>query len=80
MQATQSVLDQRFVHVRVHERHNGFVEFDFSIGDPQLYVELILSEDAFSEFCATNHVQMLDDDGAAQVDADKRTWREKHQD
>lgn len=77
MQTTGSVLDQRFVRVR--ERNNGFVEFDFSIGDPQLYVELILGDEAFAEFCEANAVQMLDEQASAQVDADKATWREKHQ-
>lgn len=63
-------------YIRVRERHGGFVEFDFSIGDPQLYVELILREEAFREFCDTNKVELLSDAEAAGLDADKRTWRE----
>ena len=74
MQGGRQLLEQRFVRVR--ERHDGFVEFDFSIGDPQLYVELILTESAFDEFCQANQVQMLNALAAAELDADKRTWRE----
>lgn len=66
---------QRFVRVR-RIRGDGFVEFDFAIGDPALYVELILPEPAFQEFCENNTVKLLDDEQAAQIDADRRVWRE----
>ncbi len=56
-------------------RGNGFIEFDFSIGDPTLYVELILPFDAFEEFCAHNQVQHLSAEDAARVDFDKLKWR-----
>lgn len=64
--------ERRFVRVR--ERHDGFVEFDFAIGEPGLYVELILTDSAFDEFCAANHVQMLDDEAAQQIDRYRDTW------
>ncbi len=41
--------------VRVTGTHGDFVLFDFTIGDPDLTVELILPFPAFLEFCATNH-------------------------
>lgn len=66
--------ERRFVRVR--ETHDGFVEFDFAIGDPQLYVELILTEAAFKEFCAANAVEHLDAEAANRLDQDKQTWRE----
>jgi phenol hydroxylase P0 protein len=40
-------------------RADGMVEFDFSIGTPELYVELMLPLDAFSEFCEMNRVIVL---------------------
>lgn len=49
---------RRFVRLR-GERGNGFIEFDFAIGEPEVFVELILARDAFAEFCATNQVEML---------------------
>lgn len=53
----------------------GMIEFDFSIGDPALYVEMILPEQAFAEFCAHNHVQFLTQEQAAAIDADREKWR-----
>lgn len=50
---------RRFVRVR-GERGNGFVEFEFAIGEPELFVEMVLNRAAFAEFCADNRVQMLD--------------------
>lgn len=63
-------------YVRVREEHaNGFVEFDFAIGDPELYVELILPRAAFDAFCAEHAVQRLDDAAAQRISDDKRQWR-----
>jgi phenol hydroxylase P0 protein len=49
---------KRFVRLR-GERANGFIEFDFAIGEPEVFVELILGREAFAEFCITNKVEML---------------------
>ena len=64
----------RFVRVRnmVDDR---FVEFDFAIGDPNLYVELVLPKDAFDIFCAHNQVVRMSEEQARQVDADMAKWR-----
>lgn len=40
---------RRFVRIR-HARDDGFIEFDFAIGDPELFVELILPRHAFEQF------------------------------
>ena len=66
---------QSFVRIR-QIRSDGFVEFDFAIGDPALYIELILPEAAFQEFCKTNAVHFLDQDESAQIDTDRHAWRE----
>jgi phenol hydroxylase P0 protein len=48
-------------YVRVCEkRPDGFIEFEFSIGDPALCVELMLPESAFHEFCLANDVIVLE--------------------
>ena len=49
---------RRFVRV-TGERAGGFIEFDFAIGEPDLTVEMILTPEAFAEFCAANRVEML---------------------
>lgn len=47
--------------VRVTERRaDGLVAFEFSIGWPELAVELLLPTAAFNEFCQRNAVQWLD--------------------
>src|ERR1035437_1671437 len=38
---------------------NGFVEFEFSIGEPEVAVELVMPKAAFDEFCASNQVKLL---------------------
>ena len=63
--------------VRVTDRRaDGFVAFDFSYGDPDLYVELILPADAFKQFCEANHVTFMSAREAAAIDMDRKKWRE----
>ncbi len=50
---------RRFVRV-TEVRADGLVAFDFSIGWPELSVELMLPQAAFDEFCATNRVIRLE--------------------
>lgn len=56
----QAPLDtkRRFVRLR-GERANGFIEFDFAVGEPEVFVELILDWKSFREFCVMNEVEML---------------------
>jgi phenol/toluene 2-monooxygenase (NADH) P0/A0 len=49
---------RRFVRLS-GERPNGFIEFDFAIGEPEVFVELILDKESFKEFCVMNKVEML---------------------
>lgn len=58
---------RRYVRVCAH-RQDGFIEFEFAIGDPELCVELMLPEAAFHEFCLANEVIMLDPAEAASGD------------
>lgn len=60
-----AAFDVRRKFVRVTERRaNGFVAFEFSIGSPELVVELMLPAAAFDSFCASNAVERLDVDAA----------------
>ena len=36
------------------------MEFEFSISDPALFVEMLLPEAAYEEFCLTNRVILLE--------------------
>ncbi|MBK5001784.1 phenol hydroxylase [Pseudomonas sp. S31] len=64
----------RYVRVR-SEPGAAFVEFDFAIGYPDLFVELVLPAAAFASFCEHNQVQHMDATMAAAVDADMLKWR-----
>lgn len=50
---------RKFVRVTA-DRADGFVEFDFAIGEPELFVELLMSRAAFEDFCRTNQVILLE--------------------
>ena len=41
-------------------RADGFVSFDFYVGDPDIYAELVLPMEAFREFCAEQGVEPTD--------------------
>lgn len=66
--------EQRYVRLR-EQRADGFVIFDFAIGDPQLSCELIMPMAAYQEFCASNHVVHLNDKQAEQIDREALKWR-----
>lgn len=56
-QQGQADFDPRVCFVRLRKvRGDGFVEFDFAIGEPDLSVELIMPSAAFHEFCRANRV------------------------
>jgi len=52
-------LNRKFVRL-IERRPDGFVEFEFAIGEPELYAEMLLPPDAYEAFCATNNVIHLD--------------------
>jgi phenol/toluene 2-monooxygenase (NADH) P0/A0 len=64
---------QRFVRVTAR-REDGYVEFDFSVDDPDLAVELIMSGAMFEQFCTANTVTTIDKDDE-QMDIARERWR-----
>lgn len=52
-----------------------FVEFDFAIQDPTLFVELVLPQQAFQEFCAMHQVVEMSAAQQAWNDAQEDKWR-----
>lgn len=65
---------KKFVRV-THVRVDGFVEFDFAVGEEELFVEMILPTAAFEEFCKLNEVTMLEGPPRAEAAADGHDWR-----
>jgi phenol hydroxylase P0 protein len=45
----------RFVRV-IATRPNGMVEFEFAVGEPELFVEMLMPQAQFDEFCAAQGV------------------------
>ena len=64
---------KRYVHVTSRERP-GFVEFNFSINDPSLFLEMILPEKAFDDFCRFNDVTFLTEEQIRQVEKQESKW------
>lgn len=54
-----SLMERKFVKV-IGTRPDGLVMFEFSIGWPELAVELMLPPEAFEHFCARERVIRLD--------------------
>ena len=71
---TEPFFQPRYVRV-TGVRDKRFVEFDFSIGDPTLFVELVLPFEQFQQFCKRNQVLEVSAEQAAQVDYDQLKWR-----
>jgi len=55
----QCDVTKRFIRV-LRRRDNGLVEFEFSIGWPELVVELMLPHQDFDAFCEKHNVLRLD--------------------
>lgn len=64
----------KYIRIKSHESAR-FVDFDFAIGDPTLFVELIMPKDAFDEFCLTNNTVLMTLEQTLAVDAEMKKWR-----
>ena len=53
-------ITRKFVRIR-QVRADGLVCFEFAIGWPELFVDLMLPRAAFDDFCALQQVQLLSD-------------------
>lgn len=65
---------QATVRVTDADRH-GFVEFQFALNDPALYLEMTLPSEAFRLFCAEHGARHLSPEEARAVDAAEHKWR-----
>ena len=62
------------VRVTNPDRH-GYVEFQFSLGDPNIYLEMTLPPAAFAQFCESHKARHLSPAEARAVDDAAHTWR-----
>lgn len=60
LEADAATLARRYVRITGRSA-NGFVTFEFSVGWPDMSVELALPEELFNDFCVKNNVQFLDE-------------------
>ena len=60
LEADAATLARRYVRITGHSA-NGFVTFEFSVGWPDMSVELALPEDHVNDFCVKNNVIFLDE-------------------
>lgn len=68
------LLDAKYVRVN-RVRDNGLVEFDFAIGAPEIFVELIMPQAAFDDFCLTNRTVDVTGTPLDEIDFDARLSR-----
>jgi phenol/toluene 2-monooxygenase (NADH) P0/A0 len=68
------LLRAKYVRVR-RVRENGLVEFDFAVGAPEIFVELIMPQSAFDDFCETNTVIDITNQPMVELDFDARLSR-----
>lgn len=60
--AGEATVQIKHKFVRVKEvRPSGLVCFEFAIGWPELFVDLMLPKPAFDDFCVQNQVRILND-------------------
>lgn len=58
--------EKRFVRLN-RIRYDGFVEFEYAVGDPGLALELIMPAHAYRAFCHANRVVILPRDMPRQL-------------
>jgi phenol hydroxylase P0 protein len=72
----KTTFKQMIKYVRVRSAENSrFVEFDFAISDPSLFVELVLPKKAFKQFCQANNVVFMTQEQQDANDAELEKWR-----
>lgn len=67
-------VNRRYVRFR-EIRPDGFVEFDFAIGDPELSVELVMLLRDYQDFCRAQDVTYLTREQGIALDSEQSKWR-----
>lgn len=72
----RSAFDRLTKYIRIRSEPDArFVEFDFAIDDPALFVELVMPPGAFEVFCENNNVVHMSQEQKDIVDAEMDKWR-----
>ncbi|WP_067867350.1 MULTISPECIES: phenol hydroxylase subunit [Neptuniibacter] len=75
-QQNNASFEELVKYVRVRSAEGArFVEFDFAIGDPSLFVELVMPQGAFEHFCSHNNVVHMTTEQTQAIDAEMDKWR-----
>src|SRR5574344_1178226 len=86
-ETSEPVWDVTRKYVREVQQHdNGMVEFEFAVGEPELFVEMVMPRAQFDEFCSMQGVQptqgrlpeQADGSAAHEWDWSLRDARERH--
>jgi phenol hydroxylase P0 protein len=62
--------------VRVTSRDSGWVQFEFSIGDPDLCVELTMRPAQYEAFLRQQHAIVLPNASPGQLEHERRHWHD----
>lgn len=65
---------KRYIRVR-SQPGDRFIEFDFAIDQPELFVELIMPRSVFEIFCLEQSVIEMSEEQIAIIDAESAKWR-----
>jgi phenol/toluene 2-monooxygenase (NADH) P0/A0 len=73
---SEPTFDVTRCYVRFREsRSDGYVLFDFAIGEPGMAVELTLPFPAYQEFCRANAITWVTHKQAEYIDYERSKWR-----
>lgn len=74
--APKEQFDTSLHYVRVTDkRDDGFVEFEFSVGQPEVALEMVLKQQDFEKFCEEQKVTFLDEEAAPSDDEEKNAFQ-----
>jgi len=65
---------KKFVQI-IELRNDGFVEFNFAVGEAIMNVELLLPYKAFIEFCHNNRVSFFTKEQENKILIDDKNWK-----
>ena len=65
---------KKFVQI-IELRNDGFVEFNFAVGEAIMNVELLLPYKAFIEFCHNNRVSFFTKEQENEILIDDKNWK-----
>lgn len=66
--------EKKFVQI-IRLKDDGFVEFNFAVGEVVMNVELLLPYKAFIEFCQNNRVSFFSKEQEDELLIDNETWK-----